>query len=305
MLIAVLSARLADHERPMPARFLAYLATAGAETLGAATLCAQARAMWPGAPGMGLRPLLTITAPEEMGGGPGFLLEAAGQRYSVLFVARPLTPDAYASAVEIARDWPGARIAMASHSAHVIIATASTLPTHPEALQAASAMSLVIAALTTLLPAIAIIWTNGDAISPPESFRAATLALQRAQIPVGEWVGVRWHHAEATLLGGPRAGALTTGLEPFIGREIELVPSALPPALLMARFSGLCHALILSGEAAAEAAMAWVPRAERIRLRPRREGLRLGLPVLELTVEAPDAAPVFEPPRGFGRKLPD
>lgn len=64
----------------MSARFLAYLTTAGAETLSAATLCAQARAMWPGHPSTNLKPLISIAAPAEMGGGPGFILEAAGLR---------------------------------------------------------------------------------------------------------------------------------------------------------------------------------------------------------------------------------
>jgi hypothetical protein len=283
-------------------RFLAYLALSGGATLDATALCAQTRAMWPGTPGTDLRPILDLAGQAATGDGQGFMLEAANQRFTILFVDTPLPPDTYAAALDLAQAWPEAPAVMAGHAAHVVIAAASNPTTLTEKRNTAAAMSLIVAALTTLLPGLAVVWSIGDALSTPAGFRDAIIPLQRHEIPVAQWIGFRWLRAGPTLRGEPQWAVLTTGLEPFIGREIEFLPSPMPPATIMDRLARACTALLTEAATVDDDELAGISHTERIRLRRRDRGTRSGIPVLQLTAESIAAVRFDDEPRAFGRK---
>ncbi len=282
----------------MQTRFQANIALRDAQTLSAEALCAQAHAMWPGEPLVDLAPLISIVAPDEAGGGTGFMLTAAGQHYTILFIARPLTAYSFTPRPEAAEAAP---VAIADHGAHVAVSTSGALRTQAEIVQAASVASVLVAALTTLLPSVAVIWDTSATITPPDIFRESAMALHGRRIPVAEWVGFRWGTPIPSLDGPPLLGLVTTGLRPFIGREIELVPSPLPRAVLAQQVTAACSALILSATAAETQTLLGHAHAEHITLEPRSEGRRPGIPVLEMRVEPPGAISAPAPLR-FGRR---
>ncbi|MBP6014324.1 MAG: DUF4261 domain-containing protein [Alphaproteobacteria bacterium] len=261
-------------------RFIAYLACEGLAPVSPSALAEQIERLFPSAP---LR-ARAVSGASPLSAGGGFLLEFEGSLVSVIAVDNSLPRDAYERALRLDRVWPAAGEAMASHSAHVIVATLKEANSHLEALNGAAQVTLTVAALATLVPGVAVVWANGDVITRTDRFSEAAHAFAQRQIRPDIWIGFDWLDGPP-LQGGQRTLALTTtGLTAFVGREIEWLPAALPPTTIARRVFGVCQYLIVSGMVLKDGETVGVSESERIRVRFAERGQR-GAPVIQLTME--------------------
>lgn len=242
--------------------------------------------LFPGAP-------IQVSAPRPVdvsAAGRGFVLTANGKRLSVLLVEQPLPRDAYERALSLDRVWPAAAEAMQRQRAHAIVGMVDAAEDHGGALEGAACATLVAAALATLLPALAVIWAAGATITDPPRFVESAKGLARRQLPSDLWVSLAFLDGPPSATGERTLAVLTTGLQPFVGREIEFLPTALSPYELARRVIGLGQYLIQSGPVIRDGETVGITETERIRVRFA-DGQRRGVPVMALTLEQGDEAP--------------
>ena len=266
----------------MTEQFIAYVATARYGAVSAERL-ADAIRMIAAPMALAIQPLPSALPASALG--PGFVLEVEGLRLAVMFVAAPLPREAYAEALTLNRTWPEAAAAMDGAAAHVIVASLSPPGSHGEALNAAGYASFAAAALCTLLPAIAVVWTNASTMTEANAFQTAIRGLGQRRLPVLQWVGLSFLQAPAGPQGERQTAVMTHGLLPFLGRELEWMPSPLPLPLIVERLLGACDYLIMRGPVIADGDTLGVSTTERIRARYAAQGQRPGVPVMQLSAE--------------------
>jgi hypothetical protein len=293
-------------------RFISYLACKSLAPVSPEALVSRIGELFPGTP---LKAQAVAGAPNQPLDS-GFLLGFGGALISVIQVDKPLPGDAYSRALKLDRVWPDAAQTMAAHGAHIIVATLKEVGSHLEALNGAVQVTMTLAALATMVPGLAVVWTNGDVITEAGRFQEVARALVQRQIRPDIWIGFDWLDGPP-LSGGQRTLAVvTTGLEPFIGRDVEWLPTALPPGTIASRLLGLCQYLIINGPVIKDGESLGISETERIRARFAERG-QYDRPVMQLSVEQLDASPsrapttdthpskpATEPGTGFGKRKP-
>jgi hypothetical protein len=173
---------------------------------------------------------------------------------------------------------------------------------HPaEALAAAAAVSMVAAALISVVPVEEIIWKTGRVSIEPQAFQRAALRLTIPEVKVSHWL--TWRRVEGPLSpqGVPSLIFHSTGLAPFFGRELETVASILPQPEVEKRVLAVTDFLILHGPPVFDNMPLYVPDHDYVRIRLRDRGVIDTKPVFLLRIE-PGPAATTGP--SFGQTLP-
>lgn len=271
-----------DSQNAETQRFICYLALKEAVTTTPEMLCEAITAHFPGIMEMLGRLVPKGPISEH---GQGFLIEFGGTPLAVLFMSKPLPPDAWQRPVELDRVWPKAGETMAAHGAHAIVSNVDTARSHGEALMLATKVTLAAAALASMLSAQAVVWAAGETIVEPQRFIAGARGFENKQIPTDLWMGLTWLDGPPTPKGERTFAVLTSGLLPFVGREIEFMPAALPPVVIAQRLLGAAQYLIVSGPVLTDGDNIGVSDRDRIRVHLVQRGQRLGIPVYQFTLE--------------------
>ena len=157
-------------------------------------------------------------------------------------------------------------------------------------------LTIVTAALCDIAPALGVYWCSGDVVTKPEHFQEGALGSSTGTPPVDSWLQLRFF--KGTLENGrPGVGMMTTGLMPFVGREIEFPPAELHPSVVVQRVIGTAHYLLANGPVVDHGHTIGISNSEAIRVRHLDRGHFAPRPVYELTLEVldPSVSP-NEPP---------
>lgn len=258
----------------MAERFIAFVPTLAPHTLSGPEIVEGLRQRF------GDRIRLDLSAPSAPDG--GVVVEILGLPVAVMFVERPLPQDAYARALMLNRTWPDAGRAISETRAHVIVATLSGVENWSDAFRMAAAVTLVTAVVVERAQGVGMIWGTGDAISSSAHVAEAAETVVARQAPVLAWSSLAILDGPKTATGQATVGAMTTGLVPFIGREIEFLPSVIPAPAMAERVIGLSHYLMLSGPVIKDGETVGVTPEEKIRVSFREVGQRPSIPVMQL-----------------------
>ena len=182
--------------------------------------------------------------------------------------------------------WFGLRANHPKPYSHVVVQSEQDVNHPAEALAAAAAVSMVAAAMISIVQVEDIIWKTGQVSIEPQAFQRAALRLTIPEIKVGHWL--TWHRCEGPLSpqGRPSLILGSKGLAPFLGRELETVASILPPAEIEKRVQAVTDFLILHGPPVFDDMPLYVPDHDFVRLRLRDRGHLNPKPVLLLRIEA-------------------
>lgn len=215
------------------------------------------------------------------------LVSVNGIPVVVLEVSAAIPEPNWMDAATEAIQWPGAVQALAEHRAHLVVASVGILQGHQDALAASLAVSILAAVLCSSAAPTAVVWDSAGTVTEPIAFIKATQALLEGgrleAIPSDIWVRLRFTRGNE-----PEAiGAVTTGLLPFVGREVELVPTQMPVAEVARRVLGIVNYLIRQGPVIADGETLETTPGERIRAHHRLRGRNPGTAVLELSLEQP------------------
>jgi hypothetical protein len=182
--------------------------------------------------------------------------------------------------------WFGLRANHPKVHSHVIVRSEQDVNHPAEALAAAAAVSMVAAALISIVPVEEIIWKTGQVSIEPQAFQRAALRLTVPEIKVGHWLAWLSFEGPPSPQGRPSVILGSKGLAPFFGRELETVASILPRAEVEKRALAVTDFLILHGPPVFDDMPLYVPDHDFVRLRLRDRGLMSLKPVLLLRIEA-------------------
>lgn len=146
---------------------------------------------------------------------------------TVIPVAAPAPPGSFDRAIRTEKMWPEAGQEFGRHKAVVIVSTLRAFSDFAGAMDAALCVTMTITALNDLMPVIGLYWHSSETLCSSASVREMGLALGRAELPIGIWLKMHLFRGEPEpqMGGKPPVGMLVIGLRPFVGRELELVPS--------------------------------------------------------------------------------
>lgn len=212
--------------------------------------------------------------------GDGFVVLADEDPISVMFVPTPLPRDAWETAVALDRLWPEARATIEASRAHVVIAGLRPKTTHEDVFDQALAVTVIAAALALHLPVTAAICADSARVVPQAEVIEAANGLAERRVPAELWANIHFINDEKR--GKARIGAVTRGLMPFAGRELELQPSALDLMGVAQRMLGLSEYLITHGAVIGDGETVGLSPEEKIKVRHRKRGRWSEAPVLEL-----------------------
>lgn len=209
------------------------------------TLGAELAKLFPG------KPVRLNRLPDSRDEAGRLLLELNGVKLTIVSVAAPIPRETWAEATAGVTLWPEAARAFELHRSHLIVAGVAIGDTHRDALGAAVATTLLTAALCDDHRAIAIYWGSSSVACRPQMLIELAEAMLSApdfsRVPIDLWVRLF-----LTRDDGGRHGAFTAGLLPFVEREIEFKPAAMPLPEVAARVLDLATYLIRSGPVIAD-----------------------------------------------------
>lgn len=204
---------------------------------------------------------------------------------AVAIVERPGQPPEadWLDAVTRSRLWPEGSSVVPKVRSHLIVATLQSATSHPVALNAAVAVTLLCGFLSGRKGmAGAVFTTSGVAVNSAQ-MAAIGDGLLRREIPVMPWVAL---HVQAQQ-GTQGAGVLATqGLAFFVGREIELELQRLSRDDATERLLGLSEYLIVNGPVIEDGDTIGETADEHIAVRHKDRGQLTSGPVLSFTHSA-------------------
>jgi hypothetical protein len=245
----------------------------------------------------------------ENGDGTPCFLAIGPNVISVHLYPGPATLETSEALDEVCPAWFGSRANRPRAHSHVIVRSDQDVNHPAEALAAAAAVSMVAAAMISIVQVEEIIWKTGQVSIEPQAFQLAALRLTIPEIKVGHWLAWRSFEGPLSPQGRPSVILGSKGLAPFFGRELETVASTLSKVEVEKRALSVTDFLILHGPPLFDDMPLYVPNHDFVRLRLRDRGVIDANPVLLLRIEAgPVAADVLRksqglpPAGGFGRR---
>ncbi len=221
----------------------------------------------------------------------------------VYAMPQPIPAETIAIALGTNRDWPQARAAFARCPAHLGVVALQRKDGKDNAFLNAICVTLVSATLCEMAPAVGVFWPTGNRVSEARRFRAVAARMMSGEPAVDLWVQTLF--IDGPLLGGQRSlCAMTTGLRPLVGREIELQPVARGQEALAKIVGELMSFMARRGAGFDDGDSVDMGNGEAVCLRHAAEGQRAGIPIFEARLAKLDAQGRL-PAEAFGdRPLP-
>ncbi|MCY1707283.1 DUF4261 domain-containing protein [Pannonibacter sp. SL95] len=224
------------------------------------------------------------------------LLQVGPAVVSLVPMAFPVDGESLARALPTASSRPEVKKSAETHRAHVIVACLNQGKDNSQAVLFATITTLVAAAAQGPLAASAAYWLSGQILMPPSALDDAARSLLEKELPVANWVSLQWF-VQPDTDGHDRFGAVSVGATDFIGREIELLPSAMTNADIAQKiYTTLLYLLVYEakikdGDTLGESES--TSGILRVRLLDR--GLVHRGPVMQLQLEVVAPAPAQQP----------
>jgi hypothetical protein len=195
------------------------VALTGSKPVDPDALARKIKAMFPGIAGSVGQPAA------KPGQESSCLLPMGDGVVAVIGIPFPIPPETLARPIAMNWAWPQAKAAFEASRAHVIVSAMGPAGDAARVRADARRVTCVAAALADMLSAVGVYWASADNVLAPDAFVQAAREASEEQSPIDLWQAVYFYP-------GPKFNqteeiiARTTGLELFIGREIECGPYA-------------------------------------------------------------------------------
>lgn len=227
-------------------------------------------------------PGIEIDLPPTASGATAPVIRCAGQNIVLMVMSMPVPRESWDLPGRRAlATWPAALDVLGAHAAHVVVSTVGRAETPAQQLQAARAVTAVTGGLIATIPAAAVLWDGLVAHSAErwEQLSRETFAGY-PRIPFPLWVSIH------PFRDGHIIGAITFGLTPFGGREIEFEGAGADPNEIVTKVAGLIVYVLEHGPVLRDGDTLGAGESDRIRIHHAVSRRVEGLPVLQATVPA-------------------
>lgn len=217
------------------------------------------------------------------------ILEVGGVKISLIAKAGPVPTGTLEGAAQSSIAWPGAKEAVAVHTAHAIVGCLDLPNDHEQALHFAIMTTFATAAVLDETSGIGVYWSTGQMMIDPVGWRQAAQTILAKDLPVEDWVLLYWQKGNNGTIG-----AVTEGARAFFGMEIEFAPAPLQPADIAGKLFGVVRYLLINGAVLKDGDTLGQSETEMIRVRFKDHGAQFDGRVIELSVEGslPQPAPL-------------
>lgn len=216
--------------------------------------------------------------------GSGFYM-LDGMPLPVMVADDPIDDGAMENAIRASGLWDDAA-SMRRHEGHVVVSRFEDIATFQIAADTARAVTLLTAAIVGAAPAVGVYWVTGETVTSPDMFtEAAQLQAGEGRPPESVWVQCTWMDG-LPRLGRRTLAAFTTGLQPFVGRELEFKPARLPRPLFRRHVIETIGYLLTNGPVLKDGDTLDIGAGGRIRADFQDSGRRPDIPVISVTFEA-------------------
>ena len=206
----------------------------------------------------------------------------------VYAMPQPIPSETLAIALATNRDWPQARSTFGRCHAHLGVVALHRKDGQDNVFLNAICVTLVSATLCDMAPAIGVFWPMGNRLSEARRFRDVAARMAAGEPAVDLWVQTLF--TDGPLLGGQRTlCAMTAGLRPLVGREIELLPLARGQKALAKIVGSLLAFTARRGIGFDDGDSVDMGNGEVVCLRHAAEGQRSGIPIFEARLAKLDA----------------
>ncbi|MFO1033970.1 MAG: DUF4261 domain-containing protein [Hyphomicrobiales bacterium] len=178
-----------------------------------------------------------VNAPAA-GGPKDNLLRVGDTIIAVLNFDVPQPPDTMEVNFKVNFLWQEARQVLSEHKAHTVLAIMKEPKEFAETKSACTALAMAALALASRKETIALQWAPSRALLHGQAIFHEIEDIQAGRLPLDLWLAYSpWAERETG-----KIGLMTVGLEPFVGREIEMVPrkeslgSSVQRAMAMAEY---------------------------------------------------------------------
>lgn len=227
-------------------------------------------------------PGIEIDLPPTASGATAPVIRCAGQNIVLMVMSMPVPRESWDLPGRRAlATWPAALEVLGAHATHVVVSTVGRAETPAQQLQAARAVTAVTGGLIATIPAAAVLWDGLVAHSAErweQLSREAFAGYPRIPFPL--WVSIH------PFRDGHVIGAITFGLTPFGGREIEFEGAGADPNEIVTKVAGLIVYVLEHGPVLRDGDTLGAGESDRIRIHHAVSHRVEGLPVLQATVPA-------------------
>lgn len=227
-------------------------------------------------------PGIEIDLPPTASGATAPVIRCAGQNIVLMVMSMPVPRQSWdLPGRRAVATWPAALEVLGAHATHVVVSTVGRAETPAQQLQAARAVTAVTGGLIATIPAAAVLWDGLVAHSAErweQLSREAFAGYPRIPFPL--WVSIH------PFRDGHIIGAITFGLTPFGGREIEFEGAGADPNEIVTKVAGLIVYVLEHGPVLRDGDTLGAGESDRIRIHHAVSHRVEGLPVLQATVPA-------------------
>lgn len=227
-------------------------------------------------------PGIEIDLPPTASGATAPVIRCADQNIVLMVMSMPVPRESWDLPGRRAlATWPAALDVLGAHATHVVVSTVGRAETPAQQLQAARAVTAVTGGLIATIPAAAVLWDGLVAHSAERWEQLSREAFAGyPRIPFALWVSIH------PFRDGHIIGAITFGLTPFGGREIEFEGAGADPNEIVTKVAGLIVYVLEHGAVLRDGDTLGAGESDRIRIHHLVSRRVQGLPVLQATVPA-------------------
>ena len=199
-----------------------------------------------------MRPYLDAGDPQptavkdDVEGANSFVLTAGRFAIAVLPFSFPIPTETLAGALGNELVWKEARQVFARSKGHVLLAVVNPSNDARETGDQARLLTVVTAAVLQASASVGVFWTTSQSVIPPDRFLAETQSLTQSQFASALWFSFRFYPGR-THDQDNKIVCQSTGLEIFLGREIECGPYDLPPGELAEKVMATARYMATAG----------------------------------------------------------
>jgi len=206
----------------------------------------------------------------------------------VYAMAQPVPADMIGIALATTRDWPEARAAFAGCYAHLGVVALQRKDGNDKVFLNAICVTLVCATLCDMTPALGVLWPTGNRLSEARRFRDVAARMVNGEPAIDLWVQTLFTDGPR-VMGQRTLSAMTTGLRPFVGRELELLPVARSQEALGKIVGSLLAFIARRGAGFEDGDSVDMGNGEAVCLRLESQGQRSGIPIFAARLAKLDA----------------